>query len=152
MGRLMSLALIGLLTLLSVPARASEFGTKDEAVAMVKKALALIDSVGLEKSEPQIRDANGPFRDRDLYVTIVKIDGTRLVHPTTPKLEGKNMVEAMDVNGKAYGKEVVDLIQTKGSGWVDYTFVDPVSRKLLPKSVYVERKGEIFALCGVYIR
>ena len=47
---------------------AAEKGTAEEAVAMVKKAAALVKSSGKEKAFAEFNNPKGAFVDRDLYV------------------------------------------------------------------------------------
>ena len=56
--------------------------TKDEAVAMVKKAVAAINTEGAEKVYAEISDPKGPFVDRDLYIVVLRMDGLVRTAPT----------------------------------------------------------------------
>ena len=51
-------------------------------------------------------DHSGKYVDRDLYLIVIDKDGMRVVHGQNPKLVGKRYFDAVDVNDKAYGKEV----------------------------------------------
>ncbi len=35
-------------------------------------------------------------------------------------------------------------------GWVDYRWMNPVTRRVEPKSTYFERDGDLVYLCGIY--
>lgn len=131
---------------------AAEFGSKDEAMAMVKRAIAHVDQVGIEKAGPEFSDPKGKWIDRDLYLNVAGLDGIRVAHGLNPKLIGKSLAEAVDINNKAYGKEIMEVATAKGTGWVDFTFTDPVTKKLVPKSLYVERKGNFIFMTGIYLR
>src|SRR3954451_14232897 len=85
---------------MAVPASAGDFGTKDEAVAMVKQAIARVSDVGFETAKTEFMDRNGKFVDRDIYVVVVDLTGVRVVHGQNPKLVGKTYADAVDVNGK----------------------------------------------------
>jgi len=54
--------------------------TKDEAIAMVKKAVAAIKSEGPDKAYAEIDDPKGLFVDRDLYIVVCRMDGVVLAH------------------------------------------------------------------------
>src|SRR5262245_26272593 len=56
-------------------ALAGEFATKDEAVAMVKKAVVFIKDQGAEKAYGEFSNKSGSFVDRDLYVVVYGLDG-----------------------------------------------------------------------------
>jgi hypothetical protein len=136
---------------LSVSAYPAEFGSKEEAQALVAKAIAYTKEAGPDKAFAEFSDPKGKWADRDLYIFVIDHTGTRLAHGQNPKLVGKSMFEMVDVNGKAYGKEIWDTA-SKGPGWVDYWFIDPITKKQMPKTVYVEKSGDYVFGCGVYKR
>ncbi len=133
-------------------ASAEEYGTKDEAVALVKRAIARVNQVGFDTAKVEFMDRNGKFFDRDMYIVVVDLAGTRLVHGQNPKLVGKTYVDAVDVDGKAYGKDVMRIAAGPGTGWVSFMFKDPITGKVLPKENYVEKAGDYIYLSGVYTR
>ena len=147
---------IGILTILlmlvgTAPApHAAEFGSKDEARAMVERAAAFLKANGREKALAEFSNPKGQFIDRDLYLISYALDGTRLSHPYNAKLIGKSALDAVDFDGKPYGKEIIQVATTKGSGWVDYKFTDPTTRKLSDKTTYVLKVDDIIIACGVY--
>jgi len=57
---------------------AAERVTKEEAVAMVRKAIEAIKSEGADKAYVEIDDQSGPFVDRELYIVVCGPDGTIL--------------------------------------------------------------------------
>jgi cytochrome c len=136
----------------SVPASAGEFGTKDEAVALVKMAIARVAEVGMDKAGPEFMDHAGKYIDRDLYLTVIDKNGVRIVHGQNPKLIGKPYYESTDVNGKVYGKEAEQMLAGPGKGWISFAFKDPITGKILPKEAYIERVGDYSYITGVYIR
>ncbi len=131
---------------------ADEYATKDEAMALVKQAIARVAEVGMDKAKPEFMDHGGRFIDRDLYLIIIDKAGVRVVHGQNPKLVGKTYYDAIDVNGKEYGKEVQGIAEGPGKGWFTFSFKDPITGKLLPKENYVERAGDYTYLAGVYTR
>jgi len=79
---------------------AADGASKDDAVAMVKKAVAFIKEQGPEKSYPEVSNKAGKFIDRDLYVVVYQLDGKVLAHGSNEKFVGKDMSDAQDVDGK----------------------------------------------------
>jgi signal transduction histidine kinase len=136
----------------AVPASADEFGTKAEAVALVKRAIARVAEVGIDKAAVEFMDHHGSFIDRDLYLAVVDKAGIRVAHGQNAKLVGKSLYEAVDVKGKEYGKQVEQIIEGPGQGWVSFMYKDPVTGKILPKEMYVERAGNYSYMTGVYLR
>ena len=130
---------------------ASEGGAnKDEAVAMVKKAVVFIKEQGADKAYPEISTKGGKFSDRDLYVVVYQLDGKVLAHGSNAKFIGKDLIEAQDVDGKLYVKERVEMAAKQPSFWQDYKFVNPVSKKVEPKQMYCEKVENTAVCAGVY--
>ena len=130
---------------------AGEAATDKEAVAMVKKGVAYIKANGNDKGYAAITDKeNKDFHDRDLYLAVHRIDGTCIAHGTNPKMVGKNFIDMKDIDGKEYIKERVEFAKAKPTFWTDYQFVNPVSKKIEPKTAYCERLDEYVVCGGIY--
>ena len=129
----------------------STHGTADEAKAMVEKAAALIKQVGPEKAFAAINDKdNKEFHDRDLYVFVRGLDGNTVAHGANKGMIGHTGLDLKDADGKLYNKEMIELAQSKGSGWVDYRWVNPVDKKIEQKSSFVEKVGDYVVGAGFY--
>jgi cytochrome c len=131
-------------------AMAADGAGKDEAVAMVKKAVAFIREQGPDKAYPEITNKAGKFIDRDLYVVVYQLDGKVLAHGSNEKFVGKDMSDAQDVDGKLYVRERVELAGKQASFWQDYKFVNPVSKKVEPKQMYCEKLDNTAVCAGIY--
>ena len=131
---------------------AAEFGTAAEAEALVKKAIQVVKAEGKEKAFAEINNPKGKFVDRDLYIFVYDMDGKCVAHGFNQKMIGKELIEIKDSDGKLYVKERVEIAKTKGKGWQDYKFTDPITKKIEPKSAYVERVENLIVGCGVYKR
>jgi cytochrome c len=130
---------------------AGEAATDKEAIAMVKKGVAYIKANGAEKGYAAINDKdNKDFHDRDLYLAVHRIDGTCIAHGTNPKMVGKNFIDMKDIDGKEYIKERVEFAKAKPTFWTDYQFVNPVSKKIEPKTAYCERLDDTIVCGGIY--
>jgi signal transduction histidine kinase len=126
---------------------AADGASKDDAIAMVKKAVAFIKEQGPEKAYPEITNKAGRFIDRDLYVVVYQLDGKVLAHGSNEKFVGKDLSDAQDVDGKLYVKE---LAAKQASFWQDYKFVNPVSKKVEPKQMYCEKLDNTAVCAGIY--
>ena len=100
--------------------------TKDDAVAMVKKAVAAIKADGPEKAYAEI-NKGGQFANGEIYVVVSNFDGVTVAHATNPKLLGKNMTEVQDVDGKYFSKNMTELARKETSFWYDYKFANPAT-------------------------
>ena len=138
------------LALATLCAAAGEYGTLDEAKALVKKAVAYADKNGPQKAFDEFSKSPGPFVDRDLYVVVYDMKGKVLAHGANEKMIGKNLIELKDVDGKAFVKERVELAQSKGTFWQDYKFTNPVSKKIEPKQMYCEKLDDTAVCGGIY--
>jgi cytochrome c len=136
----------------AAPALAQNHGTKEEAVAMVKRAQAMFKKEGAAVTFKAVDDpSNKDFHDRDLYVFIYTLQGECVAHGATPALIGKNLMGMKDQNGRYFFKDMVDIAKASGSGWVDYKWPNPITAKIQDKSAYIERMGEnYFVGVGVY--
>lgn len=134
----------------SFPAWAAAHATKEEAIAMVNKAVAYVKQVGVEKAYAEFDKKNGMFRDRELYILVYGMNGHVLAHGANVKLIGKDMSDAQDVDGKYYVKERVALAGKQKTFWQDYKFVNPVSKKIEPKQAYCERVSDTILCSGIY--
>lgn len=123
---------------------------KDDAVAMVKKAVAFIKEQGPDKAYPEFTNKDAKFIDRDVYVVVYQLDGKILAHGANAKFVGKDMIDAQDVDGKFYVKERVELAGKQPSFWQDYKFVNPVDKKVEPKQMYCERLDNTAVCAGIY--
>ncbi len=141
-------AVVAASALTGVAARAAgDHATRDEAVAMVKKAAAFWKANGDDKTFAAITEKKGQFTDRDLYLVVYGLDGVVHAHGANEKMVGRNLIDLTDVDGKAFVKERVEMAQKQPSFWQDYKFTDPVTKKIEPKQMYCERV-EKYALCG----
>lgn len=127
-------------------------GTRAEAVAMVDKALAHIKKVGRDKAFADFNNKNGPFTDRDLYVVVYDIRGKVLSHGANEKMIGKDVIDLRDNDGKYFVRERVEMMSKApdAKGWQDYKFMNPVTKAIEPKQMYLHRMDDMIVGCGVY--
>ena len=150
MRRLMHTLGIGLLVALVGPALAAPPATKDEAMAMVKGAIASIKKNGPDAAYAEISNKSGKFVDRDLYVVVYRLDGHVLAHGANEKLIGTDQSNATDVDGKAFVKERIELANKQPTFWQIYKFKNPVTGRIERKQTYCERYEDTAVCAGVY--
>lgn len=124
-------------------------GTEQEAHALVKKAIAFYEKNGRDKAMAEFQKQPGPFVDRDLYVTVYDMKGDCLSQ-INPKMVGKNMLDLRDADGVHLIKDRVEGARKADSGWQDYKFFNPVTKKIEPKRVYWEKRDDIIFAAGAY--
>ena len=125
-------------------------GSKDDAVALVKKAADYVKTYGLEKALKEFNNPHSPFVKDDLYVFAQDTGGVMRAHPQKQVLVGKYVADLKDANGKFFGKEIMDMGKSKGSGWVDYDWMNPATDEVEEKSTYLLRSDNMILCCGVY--
>jgi cytochrome c len=117
---------------------------------MVKKAVAFITEQGPDKAYAEFSKKAGRFHDRDLYITVLDLDGIVLAHGQREDLIGKVLIDLKDPDGKLFVKERVELARKQPSFWQNYKFMNPVTKKVEPKQMYCERLNETMVCGGVY--
>jgi signal transduction histidine kinase len=124
-------------------------GSADEAQALVDKALQLIQDKGYEMAASAFRQAQGGFRDRDLYIFVTDREGRYHVHGAKPAMEGKRVHEVPGIDGDRFARESWEA--TTGSHWVEYDIINPESGKVQPKASYVVSLNDRLLIgCGIY--
>lgn len=136
--------------LLTGTAFAADKGTPAEAEALVKKAIAFIKANGKDKAFAEFTNQKGQFVDRDLYVFVYDMGGTVLAHGQNPKMIGKDLSDLTDSSGKAFVKERIEIAKTKGKGWQNYKFSNPLTKKIEDKTAYIEKYEDVIVGSGAY--
>lgn len=95
------------------------------------------------------------FGERGLdYFWINDMSCVMLMHPMVPALEGTSMYDTRDVNGFPFMREMVDVVNRHGSGFVEYhwQYYDDAAR-IEPKESYVAGFGpwEWVIGTGIYV-
>ena len=149
MKNIMMTLIAGILGIL-VSAGMSHASGKDDAKAMVKRAAAYVKYQGKEKAMAEISKPRGMFDKGETYVFAYDLQGAMVAHPKNPALIGKNLIAEPDNNGKMFRREIVEKAKTKGSGWVDYIYLNPETNEMEYKTTYLQRVGDIILCCGAY--
>jgi signal transduction histidine kinase len=136
---------------LGCSASADQNGSKDEAVAMVKRVEAMFAKDGADATFKAVSDKSvTDFHDRDLYPFVYDLNGTCVAHGARPALIGKNLIDLKDQDGKYLIKEILDIANGTGSGWADYKWPNPLTNKIEDKTSYIEKMGNYAVGVGVY--
>jgi len=147
----MMVALIALVMILGASMGfAAEAGTKEEAVALVKKAIDYIKANGRDKAFEEFSNPKGQLVDRDLYIVVYDMNAKCLAHGQKKSMVGKELIDFKDVDGKEYMKERIALMKANNTAWQEYKFTNPVSKKIEPKEMYLEKFEDVIVGAGVY--
>ena len=130
---------------------AAQRSSKDDAVAMVKKAGAYYQEHGLKKALSAFNNPKGPFIKNELYLFVYDKDGVNLAHGQNQKMIGKNLLEMRDADGVFLIKKVIEIGDSKtGHGWQRYKWPNPITKQVEEKLSYTEKFGELYISCGIY--
>lgn len=124
-------------------------GSREDAKALVEKAVAFVKAQGKDKAFKEFTEG-AQFKKDDLYIFVIDDKGVTLAHGGNPKLVGKDMSGLKDADGKFFIKEMADAAKAKGSGWADYKWTNPITKKIDNKSTYYQKTDDIIIGCGVY--
>jgi methyl-accepting chemotaxis protein len=92
-----------------------------------------------EEAQKQAAERISAMRyDGANYIWINDLGPKMVMHPIKPELNGKDLSENKDPNGKALFVEMVKVCRDKGKGFVEYAWSKPGSTKPVPKISYVE--------------
>jgi len=154
-----ALILLGVVCLLVSPAFSATLEPQSDQAKQIKalviKAAALVESKGKD-AFPEFRKKDSKWYKEEVYVFVDDMNGTALVNPPTPEIEGKNLIGMKDAKGKAFVREFIETAKTKGSGWVDYWWPKPGEDKPSKKISYIKKakmpNGEtVIVGAGIYV-
>jgi signal transduction histidine kinase len=136
-------------SLVAMLANAAE-PTRKDAQEMVERGAEFIKVHGKDKLQAEVSAKKADWVKGELYLFAYDMSGKIVMHPTNPALVGKNMLEVPDVDGKRFRKDIVEGAKTKGAGWVDYKYKNPVDGKIELKTSFFMKAGDWILTAGVY--
>jgi len=146
------LLLLAIALTAGAPARTR--GTDAEAGAMLDRAERFLGRHGVNAAAEAFGDREGAFIDRDLYPMLLDRDGVMVAHGWTPSLNGSNLIDLRDVDGKLFMREALDTVERQGRADVTYQWLDPLSGQIAQKTMHARRlilNGKPYTLAvGVY--
>ena len=138
---------------LSPAAFAQQYGTADEAKAMLMKAVAAVKA-DEAKALDMFKKGEGGFLDRDLYVFCSTISDGKLVadgNNNAKQLLGTDVRTLKDSTGKAFGAEINAAYQKPEGQFteVNYMFPKPGADKTPVQKVSLVTRASNDLGCGV---
>jgi signal transduction histidine kinase len=145
MFRTLMASIIGV-ALLASSAWAGEFGTADEAKAMLDKA---VKELKTDKAAAlaKFTKGEGGFKDRDLYPFCGGPDGNFTAHPS---LVGKSLKDLKDKSGKPLGEEIYKTATEGKVSQVSYMWPRPGQQEPVQKVSFVTKVGDQVCAVGYY--
>lgn len=140
-----ALLVVMLLTFVS-PVLAGNFGTADEAKAMLERAVSALKANKTE-ALAKFTKGEGGFKDRDLYPFCGGPDGTFTAHP---KLVGKSLKDLKDKSGKTLGQDIYAIAKEGVISEISYMWPRPDSTEPVQKVSFVTRVDDQVCAVGYY--
>jgi hypothetical protein len=130
-------------------ANAQQFGTAEEARAMLDRAVSALKSNEV-KALAEFNDPdNKQFHDRDHYVVCFNMSDGKITAYSGPALLGVD-IRTLSLNDDPIGQRTYDAIHEAPQGdiaTVDYSFPKPGKTERVPKQFIEMRVGD--EACGV---
>ena len=129
---------------------AAEYGTRDDAIAMVRRVQGKFKKDGPDATFKAI-NARTTWVDRDLFPWVYRLsDGTNVANALFPALRGRQLIDLKDQDGKFIAQEWIRIATTPPyHGWSNYRWPNPVTNTADDNSAWIERMGDY--LVGVSI-
>lgn len=123
-----------------------------QASAMLERAVAAMQA-DPTKALAAFNDLNGGFIEDDLYVFVVgRDDGKFRAHGVTSRLVGSDGYALSDANGKPIIRQMLDVLNEKDRGELDYAWRNPVTRQVENKHTLFRKVGANLVGVGYYVR
>ena len=107
------------------------------AVNIYRENKDAMDSFKLKKV---IKDALRPIRynNQSGYYFITRLDGVEILFSDRPELEGRNLIDMQNSEGKFVIRDMIEIIERSGEGFYRYTWTKPNEiGKDFPKIAYI---------------
>ena len=123
---------------------------EEDAKRWVDKAVDFYKASGKRIALAEYTNPNGQFVQDEMYLYALNPRGTMLAHGVNEKFVGEEFIDIKDYDGKRFIREIVDVANSAGSGWVEYKWYNPVTKEVLPKMVYFKKVDDLIICSGVY--
>jgi len=126
--------------------------TPEQAQALLERATAAVRQDAAPALDAFNR-VDGGFMQDDLYVFAVDLSSRRFVaHGATPALVGRDAASLRDPKGKPIVADMLNIVDRKGAGELDYAWRNPVTEKLESKHSFFRKVDGLLLGVGYYMR
>ena len=127
---------------------AEEFGSKDEALALLDRAISLVQE-DRNRALDLFTSGEGGLHPKDLYPFCLKDNGILLGHPTSV---GLNITNFQDSSGKYVGKELIKIAKYNEINEVDFVIARLTTddKNEYVKTQLVTRVADLICVVGYY--
>ena len=126
--------------------------SEEEAKAFAQRAAAFAKDQGKERAMAEFNNPNGSFTKGEFYIFANDFHGISLANGGDPRLVGQNQINLHDVTDLYFMRDMVEVAKTKGGGWANYLWRNPVTGKIQAKHTWVQKVPgtDYFVGCGIY--
>jgi hypothetical protein len=121
--------------------------TPEEVQAFTQRAVTHIHDVGRDQAFADFSRPDGGFVDGELYIYCQDASGVVVAHGGNPKIVGRNMADVRGPDGRLPNVEINQLGLTQGSGWLEFRWPNPATKRIELKAAYVLRVDD-HTVCG----
>jgi cytochrome c len=127
---------------------AEDFGNKEEALALLERAVALV-KIDKNRALDLFTNGNGGLHPKDLYPFCMNNRGILIAHPTSI---GLNITNFKDSTGKAVGQEMMNIAKYGEVNEVDFMIARLTTddTKEYKKTQLVTMVSNIVCVVGYY--
>lgn len=134
---------------LALPAQAAP--GRDDATALIDTIAAAFSKDGKDKLLADVSDPAGPYVKGELYAYCMDFNAIMLAHGANKGLVGRDTSNMTDPTGLKMSAAMIAIAKAPGSGWIDYQWVNPTTKKIENKTSYVKKVGtDFFCVAGIY--
>ncbi len=123
---------------------------RQTCVELVRRGVAHLRAVGKERACDDFDDPRGSYIFGEFYISAFDVRGVRMANGLDPASRGEHIYEIQDADGKQHVRAIIEKAKARGKGWEDYKWMNPVTRRVEPKSVYFELIDDVVVTCGIY--
>jgi cytochrome c len=121
--------------------------TAADAQRLAERAVAHVRAVGRDQAFADFSRPDGGFVDGDLYVFCQDVSGVVVAHGGNPQIVGRNMAGVRSPDGRLANVEINQLGLSQGSGWLEFRWPNPATKRIELKAAYV-LKVDDHTVCG----
>ncbi len=107
-------------------------------VDMVDNAVSLLEKEGLAAFDT-LRSKSSEFMFQNSYIFIKDDKGNELLNAASPELEGTNVANIQDSEGKYYVREELEILRFENDCWMEYMWPKPGEVKPSKKMAYLKK-------------
>ena len=124
-------------------------GSAEEAVELVRRAVAHRQHTSKDVYLRDLTDATKGFFDRDMYVFVLDDNGRYVAFGGNPAKVGTRVQDIAGIDGQGLLQSIIEQADYE-PGWVEYDIANPTTGNVQSKMSFVQKVDALYVGCGVY--